>query len=418
MLESTQLARTRVEQGLAELQTLGLRRPSHVLLAEYLRALTAEDVLDAVTADRVSAAYNRVRYSAVPDEDPQISDAAAALDRVAADVAAMTRQARQQLAQRLSNRLTSAPPDPLLERDSDLERDTEVLLDGQGTPAPPTRQHHAPRRDHRPRRDNSAGASGERGAVTSGAGASQFRDKRALLAALLAAAIRGRRKLPRVSLGLAALAALGTFCGGYFFCDALNPPDDAGNELSFASSGSGRANVKQFLRFPKLLRDAVRSRGDDEVPIKSYDKARLALELVLAYAPDNPVALNDLAQLYLCPDEAGITSPARALRLAEKVLNASRDPQFLDTAAEAQFRCGNVGEAVRLAQESLTKGSGLGFARGDRLRSFRLKQLQKFEDADQIRTAQHAPHAPNAMATKGSGSAKRPVDATLAGAGS
>jgi hypothetical protein len=419
MLESTQVARTRVERGLAQLQTLGLCRPSNVLWAEYLQALTAEDVLDVVTADGVSAAYNRVRYSAVPDDDREVSDAVVALDRVAADVAAMSSQARQKLAQRLSNRLTSAPADPFLERDTDLERDTEALLDGQATPVPPTRQKHVFRHDHEPRRDDTAGTSDEHraftsGALTSGAGASHFRDKRALLAAFLPATIRGHWKLPRVSLGFAALAALGTFCSGYFFREALNPTADAGNDLSFASSGSDRASVKQLLRFPKLVRDAVRSRGDEEAPIRAYDQARLALQLVLAYAPENAGALNDLAQLYLTPDEAGTTNPERALRLTERALSASRESIVLDTAAEAQFRCGNVREAVRLAQEALAKGSDLGIARGEQFRAYRLKQLKKFQDADQIRTAQRAPDTPNEMAKPGTASAKSRIDAPLA----
>lgn len=412
MLESTQVARTRVERGLARLQTLGLCRPSNVLLAEYLRALTAEDVLDVVTADQVSAAYNRVRYSAVPDDDPQASDAVAALDRVAADVAAMSAQARQKLAQRLSERLTSAPADPFSERDpfsdrdTDLERDTEALLDGQETPVPPTRQNHTLRHDHGPRRDNIAG--------TSAGAASQFSDKRVLLAAFPLAAMRGLRKLPRVALGFAALAALGTFCGGYFFREALNPTAEAGNDLSFASSGSDRTGIKPILRFPKLVRDAVRSRGDEEAPIRAYDQARLALQLVLAYAPENAGALNDLAQLYLTPDESGTTSPERALRLAERALNISRESIILDTAAEAQFRCGHVREAVRLAQEALAKGSDLGVARGEQFRAYRLNQLKKFQDADQIRTAQRAPDTPNEMAKPGTASAKSRIDAPLA----
>ena len=59
MLQSTRVTQTGLERGLAELETLGLIRPSNVLLAEYLRALTAEDVLDIATADQISAAYNR-----------------------------------------------------------------------------------------------------------------------------------------------------------------------------------------------------------------------------------------------------------------------------------------------------------------------------------------------------------------------
>ena len=44
MLESIRVTQSDREQGLNELETLGLMRPANVLLAEYLEALTAEDV--------------------------------------------------------------------------------------------------------------------------------------------------------------------------------------------------------------------------------------------------------------------------------------------------------------------------------------------------------------------------------------
>ncbi len=56
MLDSTQVTSLGLEQGLAELETLGLVRPPSVLLAEYLNAMAAENLLDNATAKQVSAA--------------------------------------------------------------------------------------------------------------------------------------------------------------------------------------------------------------------------------------------------------------------------------------------------------------------------------------------------------------------------
>jgi hypothetical protein len=102
MLESIRVTQTDLERGLNDLETLGLIRPSNVLLAEYLGALTAEDIMDVATAATISAAYNRARYSAVSDDDPQLREAVEALDRVAAGVAVMPAQSRKELALSLS----------------------------------------------------------------------------------------------------------------------------------------------------------------------------------------------------------------------------------------------------------------------------------------------------------------------------
>ncbi len=156
--------------------------------------------------------------------------------------------------------------------------------------------------------------------------------------------MRGLRKLPRVALGFAALAALGTFCGGYFFREALNPTAEAGNDLSFASSGSRSHRYQANLEISKTLCGTCRSAREATKRRRSgrTTRHRLALRLV----PAAPITVwgvaSDLAQLYLTPDESGTTSPERALRLAERALNISRESIILDTAAEAQCRCGHV----------------------------------------------------------------------------
>ena len=136
MLESTQVVRSGLERNLAELEALGLVRPANVLLSEYLSALLAEDVLDVATAERVSAAYNRARYSAAAADYPDLREAVTSLDQVAQRLAALSPKDRQQIANRIQNRIQSQL----------AERETESLAGGWKTGAPPKRSPQSARR--------------------------------------------------------------------------------------------------------------------------------------------------------------------------------------------------------------------------------------------------------------------------------
>jgi hypothetical protein len=179
----------------------------------------------------------------------------------------------------------------------------------------------------------------------------EFSDQLDRLVSCSPPANRRRSPLPRVSLQLCALAVLATFFGGYFFREAINKSAGAGDDL----------NVR-------------------------------VLERVVAYAPDNPTALNDLASLYL--ERGGTSRPLRALDLAERALDFSREPLILDTAAEAQFQCGHIREAIRLELESLIETCEDGEGQFSELQNYRKKQLQKFRDADQVHNASHDPPTP------------------------
>ncbi len=113
MLESTHVAQSGLERGLAALAQFGLVRPANVLLTEYLAALTAEDVLEAAAAARLSTVCNRVRYSAVGDHDPELQDAVATLESVATRLTAMSADERRQIARRVRERLPLAAADNL-----------------------------------------------------------------------------------------------------------------------------------------------------------------------------------------------------------------------------------------------------------------------------------------------------------------
>ncbi len=327
MLESIKIPSLGLEQGLAELETLGLLRPASVLLAEYLQALVAEDLLDKATAEQVSAAYNSVRYAAVPPNDPQVREAVASLDQLAAKLALMSPEDRHEIAQRLQGRMQLTTTEPAVD-----------LLADSDTPVPTARGTRASRN-----------GSGTRAAVHPSGSRSAFSDSLDFSDSLSRPKHR-RSPLPRGVLVLSTLTALATFFGGYFFRETINKRAEAGDDFS---------------------------------------KTRVSLELVLAYEPNNPVVLNDLAGLYLIPDQSGGSRPKRALQLVERALEIKRVPAILDTAAEAQFQCGNVREAIRLQGESIRRAS-----QRDPDQQHRQQQLAKFQRAAEVRTAERAPVSP------------------------
>ncbi|HEV8004262.1 MAG TPA: hypothetical protein VGP63_30635 [Planctomycetaceae bacterium] len=408
MLESTQATQTDLQRGLNELEMLGLMRPSNVLFAEYLRALTADDVVDVATAAKLSAAYNRARYSPVSEDDPQLRDAVEALERVAAGVAAMPAQSRKQLARSLSERLISTSVEPMLERETDA-------LNACVTPVPATRTNRVLQKHGPTPRDTTPGKTRERSERPSRSFAQDD-----LMAAFAPSFLRRIASLPRVSLVFSALAAVATFGGGYFL-HLLAPSRPAMSEkrpeMSDAPLGGRNLNAPaatNLVPHAKLLLDGVRSRAVEEMRARHYGKARLGLELVLAYSPDNPYVLNDLALIYLTPSQDGTADPKRALQLIERALQLTREPAVLDTAAEAQFQCGNLHDAISLEDESMANAFEPDDENDD-FRTHRLNQLQKFQGAAQIRTADRLPATSNENASPDSGSVKRVDPAAAAG---
>jgi tetratricopeptide (TPR) repeat protein len=398
MLESTQLARSGLEREFVTLEALGLTRPSHVLPAEYLRALTAEGVLDAAAADQVAAAYNRVRYSSVADDDPEVCEAVAALNRVAERLAAMSATDRRQVAAQVCERIQSLPAALAPPR----ERDTEPLGGACETSIAALRQ------PERARRNQIAHARAE-----NAAGATALSDPLDPFVAESSAAARKLSTRPRVPVELSAVVALVTFFGGYFFRDGVNKTLEVGDDGA-TNSGANYVSARDAWKNTELWIDGIHLRAYEEARLQRYSKARVAFELALAYKPDNTSLLNDLASLHLTADEAGTTNPKRALELAERALECSRLPAILDTAAEAQFQCGNLREAIRLEGESLTRAFDSGDDRSE-FRAYREKQLKKFQEANQIRTAQTAA-ASSGLGGPGGDPAKSGMSGSLASA--
>ncbi len=411
MLESTHVAQNGFERGLATLAALGLVRPANILLAEYLAALTAEEILDAATAGRLSAVYNRVRYSAVANDDPELREAIATLESVAARLTAWSADERRQVLRRVRARL------PLPPADDDLERETACLSDAR-TPIPPTRHANADRysspqsRAARPSpRPHIEPAKANAALEDVSNPLDPLDEFDALPAAPAAAAKSGRVGLPRLSLELAAVVGLATFLSGYFVRDAFRKTVEVADEVG-GSSGE-HLTLNDAWKDQGAWVHGVRARGDQDAQARHFQKARLELELVHAYVPKDAAVLNDLAALYLTRDESGRTDPKRALELIERALTITRQPTILDTAAEAHFQCGHIDEAIRLERESLSKELAWSNASAGQFRQYRQQKLERFREAEPVRTAQ-LPAGPTEPSVPAAEAAKGKMNAPLA----
>jgi tetratricopeptide (TPR) repeat protein len=360
-MSSTQVAQNDLDRGLIELEALMVHRPPNVLLAEYLGALAAEEVLDADAVAQVSSAFNGVRYSALAADDPQVNEAAALLTRAAARLAAMSPEDRQQIARRVQDRIQRPVAQPA------QQFDTERSIDAPKTPVPPARQIEAARHNHF---QAAISESDDR--------LFEFPDERGTFVASSPPANR-RSALPRVPLELAALVALVTFFGGYFLRNAANKVAEVS-----ASPPPFPTEKRPIL---DVWAATTRQLGNAEAQGKHYRRACLALELALDYLPEDATTLNNLAWYYLQPDDSD-TDPQRALELVNRALELNRQGVFLDTAAEAHFQLGDFREAVRLERDAITTCD----EQGERVdRGFLDRQLQKFEDAERTHPAAHAP---------------------------
>jgi len=378
---STQSTENGLEQGLAALEAFGLIRPPNVLLTEYLNALIAEDVLDSAAAGQIADAYNRARYATDASEQANVSDATAALQQVAARLVAMTAEDRQQLAQRIRDRIeTPAEVEPY-----PGNCNSEVLA--RNTPVPVGRQV----------RFESQGTSPPR-LYTQTVSADPF-------ATSAPASVWWRSALRRRTLELSAIVALAIFFCGYFFRDLANKTIDpkyaagASGKKSKAGASSETANARNAVHLPKDLAEAVKSTAFDETQRKQFGKARLGYEFLLAYSPDDPNVLNNLAWVYLFPDENGTTNPQRSLELVSRALEINRDPIFLDTAAEAHFQCGHRREAIRLEQEAMLDAYD---AASNYFTLFQ-EQLQKYRNSPDLPPANQNGKAGNSPAANQAG---------------
>jgi hypothetical protein len=340
-----------LDRALDELAKLGLTRPPNVLLAEYLAALTAAELLDAERAAKVSNAYNRLRYSVVPKDDAGLRESVIALDAVAERLEVLSLEERSRVCASVQSRLShaSAPPVPPSQK-----------------PSPPP--------------DAFPSSGGQIGSESlSDSSIESLFEPLGSRTQVVTAVPRNAppRTRNRVPLEVCAVGALAVFFGGYIARDAA---DKVVKAVSFDEPGSGPRRDAWVT--PARWVQTVELRGIDEVRSHHWRTARLALELALACSDEEPkaqhVMLNALAWSYLFPDEDGVTNPQRSLQLANRALQIDRQPAYLDTAALANFQLGRLSEALRLQREALVRAKD--FA-GGLLWSELAERLKMFEAA-------------------------------------
>jgi rhomboid protease GluP len=88
---------------------------------------------------------------------------------------------------------------------------------------------------------------------------------------------------------------------------------------------------------------------------KLYEQAIARYQTVLRLSPNSALAHNNLGWLYATADDPKFRDPAAALDQARKavLLTGGRQPDFLDTLAEALYASGKYAEAVKVETQAL-----------------------------------------------------------------
>jgi hypothetical protein len=365
-------AQNSLETRLKELERLGLARPASVLITEYLAALTAESIVDAETAERVASAYHRSRYDVVDSGDLEVREAETRLEKVAATLAAMSDDARRQLADRVLSRLTP------------------MTADTSQPPAVVAAQTSAMQTGLEPRSTRI----GAELAIRPAQDLASFPEMDPVSDSKLRTATGNRgMRIRSLSLETAALLVLALIFAGYFFRHGVDRAID-GNKAERSASGRNHVGAADIWRRDDFWAANLRKRAQADAAKKRDESARLTYELLLLSAPNDPGALNDLAWLYLTSEEAAVRDSKRGLELALRALAISRTPAILDTAAEAHFQAGHAAEAVKLEQEALHAIPGFPGSDYTQFRTLLTRQLQKFQSAEKS-SPSAMPHSPS-----------------------
>ncbi len=119
----------------------------------------------------------------------------------------------------------------------------------------------------------------------------------------------------------------------------------------------------------RILGDLYFSRNNYEGTVIAYTKA-------IDLSPENPHALNNLAWLYATCDDPRFHNPEKAVALAEQAVRISRAPHILDTLAESYYASRMYTKAIQVEMDALNMDK--------KNRSYYLKQIEKFKDADRL----------------------------------
>jgi hypothetical protein len=342
-----------LDERLRLLENLGLARPPHALVSEYLGALVDEQVLDAAAAAGIADVCHRWRFGSVGADDAAVSRAAASLDAAAAALAAMPAEARGAVCQRVGRRLQPAPGEPRRSGPAPADRPE---LSGAGGPTAPAGVVPVPRvaEDETP------------------------------------PAPPVPRRRYAVPMELVLVSAVCVLVAGYLLRDAIDAAMDA-SESDTSARDAKKATPDTVWMHERLFTRNLWRRAELEIENKNEPAAVLIYELLTVRSPRDARAWNDLAWLHLTSKDPAVHDPQRGLELSSRALELARTPMILDTAAEAQFQTGQVAEAVRLEREALRASRAVQAFTGNQSVDFFEKQLAKFEQGRRSRPPTRAP---------------------------
>ncbi len=168
---------------------------------------------------------------------------------------------------------------------------------------------------------------------------------------LLLAAVGGDLLLSAVVPAVAGVAHTGGLLGGALVCAVLAPPALAGRPVGF---GVRAVDLALLLVLGMASSSVVTLALREGSPLAPH--ARL-----LAEQDEVPaLVLNNFAWLIATDPGAAPDDLAVAVRLAERAVEGTehRDPNVLDTLAEAQFAAGSAAAALRTIEEAIALAPG------------------------------------------------------------
>ncbi len=111
--------------------------------------------------------------------------------------------------------------------------------------------------------------------------------------------------------------------------------------------------IEQVLKREKNSPELYLELGNFFLEKQDYEKAERFLKKALQLSPNLPEALNNLAWLYATSNDPRFFRPKDALELAKRALKLKEAPYILDTLAEANFKNGNIKEAILLEKQAI-----------------------------------------------------------------
>jgi tetratricopeptide (TPR) repeat protein len=106
---------------------------------------------------------------------------------------------------------------------------------------------------------------------------------------------------------------------------------------------------------------------------KNYLQTIQAYEHAIQLSPNNAHVLNNLAWLYATCEDSAFKNPKKALDLARRATELSREPYVMDTLAESYYANNDIENALAAANQALA-------AAVDN-RTYYLQQVEKFQAA-------------------------------------